>query len=324
MVSGSSSADVIVIGGGLIGLSTAFALGKRGVRTVVLDARSAGAASPASAGLLVPSVGQLANDVRPFFLRSLAMYPDFVAALAAFDSGLHLIQGLIERDDRGRDTIHPNDGAIDNVRLLAALRAACDASTVRIVHARAAAVGFETSDATVVTDDDARYTGAFIVLAAGAWSPRIRGLPRPLPVQPLKGQMIALGAAPLRQPVMGRDVYLVPRGEETLVGATVEHAGFDVGVTEEAIEGLRAGAGRLCAELASAPVVRSWAGIRPATPDMLPILGPDPLLPALVYACGHSKNGVLLAPASAEAVADWCTGSAPAADVDRFSISRFA
>ena len=109
-----------------------------------------------------------------------------------------------------------------------------------------------------------------MILAAGAWASRIDGLPRPLPVGPLKGQMIALGGTLLRHAVMGSDVYLVPRGNETLVGATVEQAGFDTADDRTAIDALRAAAAALCPALAATEVTRAWAGIRPATPDMLP------------------------------------------------------
>jgi glycine oxidase len=149
------------------------------------------------------------------------------------------------------------------------------------------------------------------------------GLPRPLPVRPLKGQMIALGATVLSRSVMGDDVYLIPRGNETLVGATVEEAGFDVSVTSDAVASLRASAVALYPELADARVTRSWAGIRPATPDMMPILGADPDLPALIYACGHSKNGVLLTPATSVAVAALCLDRPTPTSIAPFSIERF-
>ena len=94
--------------------------------------------------------------------------------------------------------------------------------------------------------------------------------------------MIALGAAILTRAMMGDDVYLVPRGNETLVGATVEEAGFDVTVTAEAVDcAARRARSRSARSSPGAEITRSWAGIRPATPDMLPILGPDPELPAL-------------------------------------------
>ena len=101
-----------------------------------------------------------------------------------------------------------------------------------------------------------------------------------------------------------------------------EHAGFDTSLDDSAIEDLRQRAMSLVPRLGDAPVIRRWAGIRPATPDMLPIIGPDPEQPRLIYACGHSKNGILLAPATAAAIVAMISGeSVP--DVSPFAISRF-
>jgi glycine oxidase len=116
----------------------------------------------------------------------------------------------------------------------------------------------------------------------------------------------------------------VPRGDETLAGATVEEAGFDLDVTSDAVRTLRSAAVTLCPELEDAPVTRSWAGIRPATPDMLPNLGADPEAPELLYACGHSKNGILLAPGTAVALSALCHGNQPKVPIAPFAIGRFS
>jgi glycine oxidase len=144
-----------------------------------------------------------------------------------------------------------------------------------------------------------------------------------LAVTPLKGQMLAVGSTALRHAIMSDDIYLVPRTTEIAIGATVEHAGFDVTVVPDAIESMRAAAIRLCPSLRDAPVLRAWAGLRPATPDMLPILGPDPSDPRLIYACGHSKNGILLAPATARAISDLALGRPTAVNLTPFRVDRF-
>lgn len=318
----TDTADVAVIGDGLIGLSTAFALGRAGFQCVIFGTTRPGAASTAAAGLLVPSVGHLPDDVRPFFFDSLDRYPSFIDSLREYEESLVLVQGLVERSDAG-ELIHPRDGAIDNVKLVGALRrvvAACP--TIQSVADDVVALELDDSKTCIVLRSGGRVMARRVILAAGAWSPEIQGLPRTVPVRPLKGQMIALGASVIERPVMGDDVYLVPRGNETLVGATVEEAGFDLTVTNEAVRSLRAGAVALFPSLETAPVTRSWAGIRPATPDMLPILGPDPDFPGLLYACGHSKNGILLAPGTAAALVALCKGERPPAALDRFSIKR--
>lgn len=316
-------ADFLIIGDGLIGLSTALEL-SRHAKVCIVGGVSKGVASTAAAGLLLPSLDRLPAAARPFYSDSLARFPALVDTLNEFDPGLALIRGVVDRSG-GTETLRDTDAAIDNVRLLAALRAAVAASAnTTMVDDCVTDIDANRHDAlTIRTRAGTSMSARRIVLAAGAWSSSLRGLPRPLPVRPLKGQMIALGATVMSRAMMGDDVYLVPRGKETLVGATVEEAGFDVSVTTEAIDSLRAAAVALCPDLADAKITRSWAGIRPATPDMLPILGPDPELPALIYACGHSKNGVLLTPGTSVAIAAMCLDRSTPTPLEPFSIVRF-
>jgi glycine oxidase len=335
--------DVVIIGDGVIGLSTAFELGRAGVRCQVFGAADRGAASGAAAGLLAPSVGTLRPDVQTFFDASLTLYPEFVESLRPFEPDLVLLEGLLDVSSHGKASlsasdvarlepelapaaavVYPRDGAIDNVLLMRALRGAVGTlPTVTLVSddpVISIRLGAHTR---LRTRGGALIETAVVVVAAGAWSAGIDGLPRELPVVPLKGQMLSLESSVLRHPVMGDDVYLVPRRSELAVGATAEHAGFDTTVSPDAIERLRQSAIAICPSLADAPVVRTWAGIRPATPDMLPILGRDPDFPSLIYACGHSKNGILLAPASATCIAALATGAAPPFDINPFSVRRF-
>jgi glycine oxidase len=280
--------------------------------------------------------------VRPFFEASLAEYPAFVARLREVDPELAILAGLVQvsaapgmaSDSIRLDStqvralepsisapsgavLHPRDGAIDNVRLTTALARAVDARRELTVTRGDPVTGLALGSGAV------RVSARKAVLAAGAWSAAIDGLPRELPVHPLKGQMLAFESRCLSHSIAGDEIYLVPRDGEVVAGATVEHAGFDLTVHPAAIEGLRQAAVRLCPPLADARVVRTWAGIRPATPDMLPIIGADPDAAQLIYACGHSKNGILLAPATAVAVADLVQGLESRLDVRGFSIGRF-
>jgi glycine oxidase len=345
-------ADIIVIGDGVIGLSTTFELARAGARCVVIGDRRPGTASNAAAGLLAPSIGQLAAAVRPFFFGSLELYPGLIDRLRAFDPSLAMVQGLIDLSEPSvasprnlpprltgdeiralepslasghGGSFHPGDGAIDNVALVGALRLALEAAPdVEIVlNDPAVRLDLSASEAVVVLRSGARRSARVVVLAAGAWSPQLDGLPRALPVSPLKGQMLAVASNGLRRAVMSAEVYLVPRRTELVIGATVEREGFDIATHPEMIEGLRQAAIRVCPALEHASVTRSWAGIRPATPDMLPIIGPEPSDPRLIYACGHSKNGILLAPATAIAVAALAQNGRPEADLAPFSVARF-
>lgn len=234
-----------------------------------------------------------------------------------------MLEPTLEAPNGG--TLHGADGAIDAVLLLQALRQAVSQTTRGMVLSDdpVRAVELSNSRPAVVLESGARATAPLIILAAGAWAPGIGGLPRPLPVTPLKGQMLAVRFSGLKHAVMSDNVYLVPRGRETAIGATVERMGFDVNTTAIAIEGLRRAAIEVCPKLSASTITSSWAGIRPATPDMLPIIGPDPVDPRLIYACGHSKNGILLAPATAAAVSDLVQKHSTAADLTPFSIARF-
>src|SRR5262249_39166021 len=138
-------------------------------------------------------------------------------------------------------TLHPRDGAIDNVRLMSALALALEGDP-RLTVTRGDPVtrlDFEAQLVEVGTRGGRTFRARSVVLAAGAWSAEIAGLPRQLSVAPLKGQMLALEARCLRHAIAGDDVYLVPRQDEVVVGATVEHSGFDTSVEDRAIEQLR-------------------------------------------------------------------------------------
>jgi glycine/D-amino acid oxidase-like deaminating enzyme len=350
----SRSADVIIIGGGVIGLSTAIELSRSGATGVLVDQTRHGAASNAAAGLLAPSIGHLDDSIRKFFFASLDLFPSYLAPLTCLDPALSIIAGLIDvstshadrqHDDNGRQltpselhAIDPGllaprgarlferDGAIDNVRLVAALRLAiAGQSNVRTVtDDPVIRIAFSPGQASVQLESGNAIRAGAIVLAAGAWSPLIGGLPRSVPVTPLKGQMLAVSFGGLQHPISGDEVYLVPRTGEVVIGATAEAVGFDPTVHADATERLRLSAASICPALGSAPVTRTWAGLRPATPDLQPILGPDPEEPRLIYACGHSKNGILLAPATAVATVALVQHRTPAFDLEPFSILRFA
>jgi glycine oxidase len=171
-----------------------------------------------------------------------------------------------------------------------------------------------------------RIEAGSVVLAAGSWSGLLSGLPRPLPVVPVRGQMLALEAVPtpIARIVMTTRCYLIPdAGGRVLVGATVERAGFHPVVTPAGLRHLADAAAAAAPALADAPVAEVWAGLRPGTPDGLPILGLDPEVPNLVYATGHHRNGILLLPITAGVVADIVLGTAPAVPLEPFSPARF-
>lgn len=198
----------------------------------------------------------------------------------------------------------PHDGCVDNVRLLEALDALLARSPlVRRAHARVTSVAATAESATVTDAAGSTHVGGRVVIAAGAWSSRIAGARYAEAVEPVRGQLISYDVAPCRHTLYGPRGYLVPRGSGTIAGSTTERVGFEHGTTEEGIHKVRSAAEEICPTLASSRVSRAWSGFRPVTPDLLPIIGPDPEAPRIIYATGHSRNGILLAPMTADLVA---------------------
>lgn len=353
----ATATRVAVIGAGTIGLSIAWRLRQRGACVDVYERGAIGrGASWASAGLLAATAGHggpAGSPLDALCRRGLALWPDFARELEAaseMEIGLRpegtLVVALDAAEARSLGTAFeawraagdaaqrwlahdevaerepalagtvtaarfcPDDRQVDARRLTAALAEAVRRAGGRI---------HEHHDVRVDTlDADA------VVLAAGAWSAQGTGAP-PVPVRPLKGQMIALhdaGPAPLRHVVFTPDAYLVPRRDgRLLVGATVEERGFDVTVTDDAVQALRTAAARAVPALAEAPLLDAWAGSRPATPDEAPILGS--LGSHLVVAAGHGKNGILLTPITAALIADLVLGAPMPAWAAAFGAERF-
>jgi glycine oxidase len=171
-----------------------------------------------------------------------------------------------------------------------------------------------------------RFDGDAVLLAAGAWSGELMGaFGSPLRIEPRRGQMIALAHVPavVTYCVHG-EVYVVPRPSgEVLIGSTVERAGFQRAVTADGIAGLLRAAIELVPALRDLPIARTWCGFRPWAPDSLPVLGPWPGVDGLFVATGHFRNGILLAPITAQVMTDWITSGAPSIPVSDFLPDRF-
>lgn len=366
--------EVVVIGGGIIGLSIAWSLARSGAKVRVFDAgRTGRGASWAAGGMLAAHVEDDAAD--PAFLvlaeASQALWPGFAAALeaasdervavdrtgtlvAVYDENAALHWRTVVRTVGARRHLtwleprqarslepalapdclgavsSPRDGQVDPRITLSALTKA----------ARRAGVRFHEDEAVLAVEQRAgRVTGIVtpqgshgcdaVVVAAGAWSGRIEGLGTgaELPVHPVKGQMASLAwesETPMpRRVIWGPGVYCIPRRDgRLLIGASVEHADFDPRLTAGAMGGLLSAAIRVLPEAAHCGLVQMWAGFRPAAPDMRPVIGHG-ALDGLTIATGHHRNGILLAPVTAEAVRDLVLGTRPKQDLSAFSPARF-
>lgn len=226
----------------------------------------------------------------------------------------------------------PHEAGVDPVAVVAALRRACEAAGAEIVCGTSVADAIWDGEAIrgVVTEDGSRHPAGSTVLAAGAWSGSLTWLPQAAqpPVRPVKGQILTLRGAPAEAPadriVVTERVYLVPRVDGRLiVGATVEEMGFDERVTAGGVFELIREAYRALPDIAELELERMVAGLRPGTPDNAPIVGRGDV-EGLVYATGHFRNGILLAPITASAVADILMGEAASDELTFADPARFA
>lgn len=210
----------------------------------------------------------------------------------------------------------PGEASVDPRALAAALLAAVDAEGVELLTGTGVEAALLDGEriAGLRTEGGEELRAASVVLAAGAWSGQVEWLPEPArpPVRPVKGQILELrardGGTPCRGIVASERVYLVPRPDGRLiVGATVEEQGFDTAVTAGGVHELLREAYRLLPEVAEMELVEAAAGLRPGTPDNLPRVGPSGV-DGLLWACGHHRNGILLAPLTANAIAGHLDG----------------
>jgi glycine oxidase len=225
----------------------------------------------------------------------------------------------------------PEDHQVDNRKLALALRTAAEAAGARIhEHQAVAEITCRNGRADgIVLADGRKFAADTVVLAAGAWSRGIGGIAKELlpPVRPIKGQMLALrmdAAAPLVSHVIwGPGVYLVPRRDGRLIaGATVEEKGFDATLTAGGLLTLLEAAWRAIPAIEEMPIDEMWVGHRPGSRDDAPILGPAGI-DGLVYATGHHRNGILLAPVTADAIAHLVLEGKIDPAIRPFGIDRF-
>jgi glycine oxidase len=221
------------------------------------------------------------------------------------------------------DEAHVHNGRLTIALAEAARRTGAElrsgAPALALIRERERVVGVQTSTETV-------YAEAVIV-ANGAWSSDlIRPLGLMLPVKPMRGQMLAVRTVPraVSQIIYGRHMYLVPRPDgETLVGATVEDVGFRKEVTLEGLEELIQAGRHIAPGMMGQPVIRTWAGLRPGSPDGLPLVGPVAGLPGLILAVGHHRNGILLGPMTGVLVKQWLVDHVQSPYLDLLRPERF-
>jgi glycine oxidase len=359
--------DAIIIGAGIIGLSLALELNKRGLRVLVVEKGEPGReASWAAGGMLVDSPGETRPELQELATASARMYPEFVReledesglridlrsvgtiALSRVETGLRPV--LAGQSPATTQALSTQACSLPLAELEPALRILnwtplfvkerCvdprDLTAAAIAAARHRGVDFSSGDhvlnvevadgkACGIRTNKTQFAAGIVVNCAGAWARQIG--PHPFPTRPVKGQMLCVimpQKEMVRHVIRTPDVYLIPRSDgRMLIGATAEEAGFDKQTVPETIQKLRQAALDLVPKLADAQILEAWAGLRPGTPDGLPILGATPM-PGYFVATGHFRDGILLAPVTARVMGQIVTDQKPGLDVSKLSAARFA
>jgi glycine oxidase len=351
------TADVIIIGGGIIGCSIAWYLSREKLKVIVLDKQQPGQeASWAAAGMLSPqSDTDCPDDFFRFCLSSRDLYPQFVQRLTE-ESGIDVEyrtegtivvafteeeSSVLEKRARWQQaeglrieylagnqvlSLTPSlsakvqsalfvsgDHQVNNRKLTRAVTIAAARNGAEIQNGKSVLeIVVEQNRAAGVKTTGETIAGGTIVNAAGCWSGLVNA-PLCPPVQPVRGQMLALDSVidNIGYVVHTPRAYIVPRRDgRIIVGSTTERVGFDKSNTAAGVNGLLSGAIEAIPELENLPINEMWAGLRPGTPDGLPLLGPTQSsdIRNLIFATGHYRNGILLTPITAKVISEIILG----------------
>ena len=348
------------MGGGVIGLSLAWRLKPCGLRVLVIEKHEpAREATYASGGMIANCDPHIPHVLRPLVSASAEMYPEFVrdlqeesgesadlrdaGTIVNFEAGENSeCAGARPLTDTELSQLEPllqlqgciwflRERSVDPRGLGRALIQATKRRGVDFVTgSHVVEVLAEDGRTTGVKTTHSEYAAGVVVNCCGAWAAQVP--PFSIPTRPVKGQMVCVvpqAAAPnveplIRHVVRTPDVYIIPRSDgRILLGATVEEAGFDKRVDPDAIQRLHEAGINAVPALARMRIHDAWAGLRPGTPDNLPILG-ETSLRGYYVAAGHYRDGILLAPITAQLMAELITSCNPSLDLQPFSPLRFA
>ena len=358
------SSDVIIIGAGIIGLSLAIELRKKGLRVLIVERGEAGReASYAAAGMLAAAGDEFPAALKPLAHESARMYPEFVHEIED-ESGLKvdlrehgtIVLSCDGEFPEGGEPLSPQrlkslEPSIETSALLsntgkngapsdicaayltersvdpralatAALKAARHREVDMSSGAEVRSLLIEGGRVVGVQTDKAKYTAPIVVNCAGAWAGAIA--PFELPVKPIKGQMLAVvDAPPVQHVVRSENVYVVPRSDGRLViGSTLEDVGYNKQTDVTTLQRLFHAAVEIVPGIAKSLRHEAWAGLRPGTPDELPILG-ETYISGYFISGGHYRDGILLAPVTAMLMSEVMMGRNPSFNLSAFAATRF-
>lgn len=344
------NASVLVLGAGVSGLSTALALLQRSDRVTLLERGEAGAESSwAGGGIVSPLLPwDYTEPLSGLALRSMAAYADWIAANEALSGecaeywrcGMLVSEvdepeaalawcvthGLAAQREPSlpSDIRLPGIAHVRNPRLVYALRAAVTRlGGVIHTHNPALSMTAQAGRMTAVQTAKGAFSADRFVIATGAWAgSTLPGLPATPNIRPIRGQMLLFKLEPgvLDTILYRQGLYLIPRRDgHILVGSTLEDAGFDKSTDAATLQRLHREAAALLPVLAEVQPIRHWAGLRPGSPDNIPIIDRHPDFENVFINVGHYRYGVTLAPASAELLVDLMEGRTPALDPTPYS-----
>ena len=361
-------ADICIAGAGIIGLSLALELERRGARVLIAEATTPLCeASTAAGGMLAVDDPENPPQILPLSRLSRTLYPDFLATIEArsgkavpFQTHLtlqhyadhlyrdelfptideitraqthHKLTRLLSPASLTDDRFHLLvENSIDPRQLAPALLSAVQRSPgIRLLVASPIRSTTSTSTNVRIETNIEAIEATHFVDCTGAWAKGTSSDPS-FSIIPIKGQMLAVAiphGLPLDLTIRTPDLYIIPRlhglaAGRAILGATVEDAGFDKNVNPADITALRARAAQIIPSLAHAEIIDSWAGLRPASADYLPLIGPHPTRPRHFLATGHYRNGILLAPATAHVLAQIILNEQPTVDLATVSPHRFS
>jgi len=342
-----SNQKVIVVGGGIMGCTTALELARRGCQVTVVErniiaAQTSGESSWAGAGIAFPLLPWFYKDkVNELALAGASLYPALAEQLRAetgidpecirsgmlikppFDKDLALdwcARFGVTAELQGDDLLLPDVRQVRNPRLLQALKQWLIQHNVKLVEqTQLAPLNEAELEKTGKITSWKSNSGAVLeadvfVVTSGAWSfDLLKETSLKLDIKPMRGQILLyqLPKQTLQHIVYQDGFYLVPRRDGYLVaGSTLEDVGFDTGVTEAARQEMQAKAESIMPQLKDAPVIKHWSGLRPGTPDNIPTIARHPTIENLFLNTGHFRYGVTMAPESARRVAEqiaWCS-----------------